>query len=266
MQDDSRCDSDDGWVTAHVNNETFNHNFYWFNGDVSRPNIVDADHVDPNYTNVGANTYTVVAQDRITGCLSVPITTPVKDISIIPDLIFKVTASYCEDVPVDLGGGIGNGTIELTLDPADVISDDIRWTKEVDLTDAGTGNYVTGVFPGFYLVDVTTTKGCMQSGRVEVPTDIRNYNLVTQNGDGKNDKFVIDCISRFRDNNVKIFNRSGVLVYEATNYNNDDVVFEGIGKNGLYMTGNVLPVGTYFYIIDKRDGSRPRTGYLELVR
>jgi predicted dehydrogenase len=29
---------------------------------------------------------------------------------------------------------------------------------------------------------------------------------------------------------------------------------------------NSLPDGTYFYIIDKRDGSKPVTGYLELVR
>jgi large repetitive protein len=34
----------------------------------------------------------------------------------------------------------------------------------------------------------------------------------------------------------------------------------------VYMAGTLLPVGTYFYIIDKGDGSKPRTGYLELVR
>jgi hypothetical protein len=73
-------------------------------------------------------------------------------------------------------------------------------------------------------------------------------------------------MSMFPNNNVKIFNRSGVLVYEADGYNNDDVVFDGFGKNGVYTTGNDLPVGTYFYIIDKRDGSKPRTGYLELVK
>jgi hypothetical protein len=54
--------------------------------------------------------------------------------------------------------------------------------------------------------------------------------------------------------------------YEADGYDNQNEVFEGIGKRGVYMTGNELPVGTYFYIIDKRDGSKPRSGYLELVR
>lgn len=46
----------------------------------------------------------------------------------------------------------------------------------------------------------------------------------------------------------------------------DDVVFKGIGEKGVYAIGNQLPVGTYFYVIDKRDGSKPKTGYLELVK
>jgi gliding motility-associated-like protein len=249
---------------------TFTHNFYWFNGSIAsnknETELLQADYTEADYRDIGANLYTVYAQNRETGCISLPITTEVKDITVIPQLIFETTASYCEDVPFDLGGGRGNGTIALTLDPADVISDQIVWVEEKTGHDAGTGNYVTGLFPGWYSVDVTTTKGCANTGRAEIPTDIRNYNLVTRNNDGKNDIWVIDCISRFPLNNVKIFNRSGVLVYEADGYDNESEVFQGIGKRGLYMTGNELPVGTYFYIIDKRDGSKPRTGYLELVK
>jgi hypothetical protein len=29
--------------------------------------------------------------------------------------------------------------------------------------------------------------------------------------------------------------------------------------------GNNLPDGTYFYVIDKRNGSKPLAGYLEIV-
>ena len=85
------------------------------------------------------------------------------------------------------------------------------------------------------------------------------------NGDNQNDFWVIDCIQNFPSNNVKVFNRSGVKVYEADGYNNNDVIFRGIGEKGLYTLGNELPDGTYFYIIDKRDGSKPVFGYLELV-
>src|SRR5690606_17604842 len=107
---------------------------------------------------------------------------------------------------------------------------------------------------------------CEAVGIGEVATEVFSYNLVSNNGDLKNDAFRIDCITQFPNNNVKIFNRAGVLVYEADGYNNDDVVFRGIGEKGLYTLGKELPVGTYFYIIDKRDGSKPKTGYLELVR
>jgi gliding motility-associated-like protein len=109
-------------------------------------------------------------------------------------------------------------------------------------------------------------KGCRNWGVTEVKTEIRAYNLVTRNTDGKNDAFVVDCISRFPNNNVKIFNRAGVKVYEADGYDNNEKVFRGFGERGVYAAGNDLPVGTYFYIIDKRDGSKPKTGYLELVK
>ena len=56
------------------------------------------------------------------------------------------------------------------------------------------------------------------------------------------------------------------MVYEADGYNNSQISFKGIGEQGLYLANKELPDGTYFYIIDKRDGSKPKTGYLELAR
>jgi hypothetical protein len=55
-------------------------------------------------------------------------------------------------------------------------------------------------------------------------------------------------------------------VYEANGYNNGSIAFEGMGEKGIYLQGIQLPAGTYFYIIDKRDGSKPVAGYLELDR
>jgi hypothetical protein len=270
IQHKTRCDADDGWVTAEVEGEIVGYEFFWFDGQISNPDNTGMTPVFPDYTQRPAGFYTVMVEDIETGCVSPPAVVEVLDQTVIPNLIFETTPSYCEDVPTELGGGKGSGTVTLTLDPAYVGSSDIVWLKEEENPQFPTGNlngnYITGLFPGWYTVDVTTILGCKQNGRVEVPTDIRSYNLVTQNQDNKNDKFVIDCISRFPNNNVKIFNRSGVLVYEADHYDNDGVVFDGIGKNGIYMTGNSLPVGTYFYIIDKGDGSKPKAGYLELVR
>jgi hypothetical protein len=80
-----------------------------------------------------------------------------------------------------------------------------------------------------------------------------------------NDFFEIGCIDEFPGNNVRIFNRSGALVYEASGYNNGDIIFNGISNRGVNVLGNELPDGTYFYIVTKNDGSEPKTGYLELM-
>ena len=92
------------------------------------------------------------------------------------------------------------------------------------------------------------------------------FNGISENGDGANDWFIIGCIEDFYGNNVKIFNRSGDLVYETDNYDNDINKFDGRGNRGFYINEALLPVGTYFYVINLKNGSEPFTGYLELVR
>jgi hypothetical protein len=44
-----------------------------------------------------------------------------------------------------------------------------------------------------------------------------------------------------------------------------ETYFDGKSNKGIAVMGNNLPDGTYFYIIDKRDGSKPLAGYLEVV-
>jgi gliding motility-associated-like protein len=272
VQHMTRCDNPpDGWVTASVDGQTTGYDFYWFDENALGQNyenlIASRDADFPDYFERPAGTYTAIVQDIYSGCPAAD-TAVVEDRRRYPDLLFKTTASFCEDVPGEFSNNKGNGSIELSLDPPDIVAQDITWEKELPPYPVTSmiGSYIVDLYPGKYFVHVVTSAGCEVDGEEIVPTDIQSYNLITQNQDGKNDRFVIDCISRFPNNNVKIFNRSGVLVYEANNYDNDGVVFDGMGKNGIYMTGNVLPVGTYFYIIDKGDGSKPRTGYLELVR
>jgi gliding motility-associated-like protein len=253
------CVNPDGWVAASVGGVVVNYIFDWYDGtDVSGT----PDFSGVHYQDRDIGVYSVVATDIVTGCVSPPDTVHVNDHRRYPELFFKTTPSYCDELPGSFGG---NGSAEVELRPADILSDSIKWNA-VETGQVFVGSYITGVLPGQYDVLVVTLKGCEKEGSVTVPTEVLEYNLLTMNGDGKNDNFKVDCITRFPNNNVKIFNRSGVLVYEADGYNNNDVVFEGIGKNGVYPAGNELPVGTYFYIVDKRDGSKPKTGYLELVK
>ncbi|CAM1349409.1 Gliding motility-associated C-terminal domain-containing protein [Tenacibaculum ascidiaceicola] len=95
------------------------------------------------------------------------------------------------------------------------------------------------------------------------------YNIMTPGSDGDNDIFFISCVDRpeYSNNTVEIFNRWGNTVYKASGYNNRDIVFKGI-SNGR-TTINVdekLPSGTYFYVIDLGDGSKPKVGWLYINR
>jgi gliding motility-associated-like protein len=72
-------------------------------------------------------------------------------------------------------------------------------------------------------------------------------NAFTPDGDGINDVFVIAGLENFPLNNIKIFNRWGALVFEMENYNN---TWGGTSQNALNFISEVLPTGTYYYILD----------------
>jgi gliding motility-associated-like protein/uncharacterized repeat protein (TIGR01451 family) len=97
------------------------------------------------------------------------------------------------------------------------------------------------------------------------------FNLVTSNQDGLNDYFKIAGIENFPDNNVKIYNRWGVLVYEVDNYGNNsqsENVFKGFSAGRITINKGVrLPYGTYYYLIafkGENPGSKKYSGYLYL--
>ena len=104
-----------------------------------------------------------------------------------------------------------------------------------------------------------------------VPPYFEVFNLVTSNNDGFNDYFKISGIENFPENQVLIYNRWGVLVYEMENYGNSpnsDNVFKGFSDGRITINKGVkLPVGTYFYIINfsgTNPGRRSYSGYLYL--
>lgn len=99
---------------------------------------------------------------------------------------------------------------------------------------------------------------------IEVFDDIKVYNAVSPNNDGKNDILLIDHITELpdtRENRVIVYNRWGDQVWEGMNYNNTTVAFSG------KTTGNdLLPSGTYFYKIEFVRRKNAVTGFLQLNR
>jgi hypothetical protein len=254
IQGRSNCINPNGWVAASVKGVTIGYNFNWYDGTTASG---APDYLGTDYVNRDVGAYAVTATDLVTGCASLPDVVDVPDLRVIPEAQLTSTPSYCLKP---------SGSVSLTVVTAEVVLSDIQWFDESNNVKVSVGPAGYDLPVGYYRAEFTTSEGCVNQGVVEIGTEILSYNLVSANGDNSNDAWIIDCIDNFPTNNVKVFNRSGVKVYEADGYNNLDVIFRGVGEQGIYSLGNEVPDGTYFYIIDKRDGSKPITGYLELVR
>ncbi len=96
-----------------------------------------------------------------------------------------------------------------------------------------------------------------------VPICLTVYNEFTPNNDGKNDLFRIDCIESYPNNELRVFNRYGALVYSKAHYEND---WNGTANvSGVVNRGDMLPTGTYFYVITIGDGT-VKKGWLSIMR
>lgn len=76
-------------------------------------------------------------------------------------------------------------------------------------------------------------------------------NLITPNDDGLNDTWKLDFLSQYPNHIIQVFNRDGIIVYEARNYQND-WKGEGMTKGG-YVGHINLVNGIYTYVIDLGD-------------
>ena len=118
---------------------------------------------------------------------------------------------------------------------------------------------------GTYMVKIIGLGGCFFFQQITVGLDseeeckLKFYSGITPNGDRNNDIWYVDYIEQFPENTVKIFNRWGNIVWEASGYNNNDVVWKGQNTSG-----NDLPDGTYFYIAEVE--GEIYKGWVEITR
>ncbi|MEQ8474152.1 MAG: gliding motility-associated C-terminal domain-containing protein, partial [Marinoscillum sp.] len=251
----TNCGDPNGRAIARVNGESDGYLFEWFeeNSDVvlftgSEVNMLDS------------ISYHVKATNIATGCESIPQTVTILGQIVDPVFEIKKTTSIClrsEDGSTNLF----NGTADILFEENNQLQE-VTWTSPggLDISDLKLVN----AEPGEWMVRFTAENGCEYSTTFVIDASLKVYNGISANGDGKNDFMIIDCIDYFPNNHMTVYNRDGTLVYEADGYNNLDVRFDGTGNVG--RTGLKLPIGTYFYFIDKGDGSPVINGYLELVR
>ncbi|KAA5824564.1 tandem-95 repeat protein, partial [Algibacter amylolyticus] len=92
------------------------------------------------------------------------------------------------------------------------------------------------------------------------------FNEFSPNGDGEGDTLVIKCIDNYPDNKLEVYNRWGNIVYEKKGYSSSDAWDGTSGGRATVNSSEQLPVGTYYYVLDKGDGSKPLAGWLYINR
>jgi gliding motility-associated-like protein len=165
------------------------------------------------------------------------------------------TASACENASAQLDVAGPNSSYTY------------NWTNGTN-TSTGTSltvNPLTQATQGTYTVTATDANGCTNrtSGKIDIKlceTFVPEF--FSPNGDGKNDGFVIKNIENYPNNQLKIFNRWGNLVYQKDGYQNE---FEGYANVGDAAGKDKLPAGTYYVILVYGDEeTETYNGYLLL--
>ena len=128
----------------------------------------------------------------------------------------------------------------------------------MNIPGAPNAELVTDLCPGDYFLTVRDSRGCITtvvSGSVldrRYPC-LEERVVITPDGNGSNDNFIVFCIDELVDNHLEVYNRWGQLVFETDNYNND---WEGVTNNG-----DPLAPGPYYYILEYNGPAGERLQY-----
>ena len=114
--------------------------------------------------------------------------------------------------------------------------------------------------------DITYTLKLTGDGGCSVSKDIfvlvlkppKAPNAFSPNGDGINDTWKIQQLERYSDATVDVYDRYGQLIYAAINYT--------IPWDGRNKSGKPLPIGTYYFIVNPKNGKPVISGSVTIVK
>ncbi len=181
-----------------------------------------------------------------------------------------VTVSIIQSTLVpNFAPSVTSGIVPLTVNFTNMSFNNMlnQWNYGNGLLSNSPAGSTTYTLPGVYTVTlvIENAEGCLAATTRTVEVINEPFGLIPQlispNGDGKNETFEIKGIQQFTDSELQIFNRWGNKVYSMKNYDNS---FDGTA-NYKSVNGK-LPTGTYFYILSL-GGAENKTynGYFQLA-
>ncbi|MNZ97324.1 hypothetical protein D3C78_1165570 [compost metagenome] len=110
-----------------------------------------------------------------------------------------------------------------------------------------------------YTLYVENEEGCISTCNVNVSVlpDLDIPNVITPNGDGKNDRWEIPGIEKYPDVEVYVFNRYGDKIFSSKGY-----VEQWDGTRD----GKPVPAATYYFVIKpNKDQLKPYAGAITII-
>ena len=92
------------------------------------------------------------------------------------------------------------------------------------------------------------------------------HNYISANGDAYNPVFYVEGLRDiFLNFKTSIYNRWGALIWDGNNNSED---WDGFATKGILLDNQLVPAGTYYYIIELNDANYPNplVGYLYLTK
>ena len=137
------------------------------------------------------------------------------------------------------------------------------WQPSLSLSNAQMKDPVCRVIENtLFVLTGTSAEQCeyKDSVMIRVKDDyiITPMNIITPDNNGKNDYWYIQNIESYPHNEIYIYNAWGDMVYHKKQYLN-----QWDGKN---MNGDILPDGTYYYVLRFENSSRIFKGAITLLR
>lgn len=244
LQDMTKCMNRDYVITTGVNSTSSNPGTpYTYNWTTLPGNLPAAgNNTSSSYTYSANNTTTLVV--TVNGFCA----NGTKDTVVVQNFADNLTISIvnssttCANTAFTLNSSVSGGYTDYTFGwYFGTNPNPIAATQNLSYTSPGTeGSYVFGV-------QVTDSCGYQESAYQTIvvlpPCAVEIPNIITPNGDGTNDFFVIKNIEHHPNTVVTIFDRWGRKVYDNSNYNNE---WKAEGASD----------GTYFYVIDVTDDKK----------